>query len=374
MSFTRIKGIGIWVAMLMCVVFLVAVVPGSGKAAQREKIKLRLAAGHPYAPGCFWIVGLEDFFCREAEKRVRERTKYNLEIKSFYGGSVAKLGEALETVQNGLADLGLVLPVFEMAKLEPFNFTFWTPFTTSDMDKALRAALKTIDHFPMFEEILKKYNQKRCGAGHTPQSSYQLITKFPVRTMDDLKGKKLGHGGPMLPWLAALGATSVQATYNEVYTSMDTGVIDGYSMPANVVTGFKIYEVGKYFTNVDFVATVTAFITINLRSWNKLPKDVQDILAEVGNEYSWDIYKRCLADQNAAIDVMKNAGVAIYNLPEKERARWAKTLDDARVAAKAIASCKGHGYPADEIARFYIKTLKEDEGVKFPYPPTLDMK
>ena len=152
---------------------------------------------------------------------------------------------------------------------------------------------------------------------------------------------------------------------------MDTGVIDGYSMPANVVTAYKIYEVGKYFTEVGFGATNAGMVTINLKTWKKLPKEVQNIMLEVGSEYSWDVYNRGQELEKIAYGKMQSAGVTIYKVPEQERARWAKRLNDARVAAKTIASAKKHGYPADEIAKSYIKNL-EEEGYKFPYPPVLE--
>jgi TRAP-type C4-dicarboxylate transport system substrate-binding protein len=291
----------------------------------------------------------------------------------MYGGSLAKLGEVLESVQRGIADVGFVVPPFEMSKLEPFNFPFWIPFTSGDVPMILRTATKTVNHFPLFPETLAKYNQRLIGDAYLTQTSYHLITTFPVKTMEDLKGKKIGHGGPMLPWLAALAATSVQATYNEVYTSIDTGVIDGYSMPANIVSGFKIFEVAKYFTEVNFCGTMAGFLTINLKTWNKLPKEVQDIMIEVGTEYSWDVVKRCLAIQKSAYNTMISNGVSIYKLPEKERARWAKRLNDARVAAKTIADAKKNGFAADKIAAYYIKTM-EGEGYKFPYPPILTLK
>ena len=366
-----------FVSVILAVVSVfvfVAMTPGIGQAADRKVFKLRSVGGHPYAKGCFWIQSQEDFFCREVEKRVRERTdKYEVKFRGMYGGSVCKLGEVLETVQRGIADVGFVATVFEMSKLEPFNFTFWIPFTSGDVPMILRSAIKTVNHFPLFNETLARYNQRLIGNAYLTQTSYHLITNFPVKTMDDLKGKKIGHGGPMLPWLAALGATSVQATYNEVYTSMDTGVIDGYSMPANVVSGFKIFEVGKYFTEVNFCGTMAGILTINLKTWNKLPKEVQDIMIEVGTEYSWDIYKRGQEIQKGAYNTMINKGVSIYKLPEKERARWAKRLNDARVAAKTIADAKKNGFAADKIAEYYIKTL-EDEGYKFPYPPILTLK
>ena len=166
-------------------------------AADREVIKLRVVAGHPYAEGTFWVKSLEDFFCREVEKRVLERTdKYEVQFKGYYGGTVAKLGEVFESVQNGMADIGLVTTVFEMAKLEPINFTFWVPFNTENVEMTLKAYIDTINTFPVFDEMLAKYKQVRLGDMYWPQTSYQLITTFPIRKLEDLKGKKLGHGGP----------------------------------------------------------------------------------------------------------------------------------------------------------------------------------
>jgi len=363
----------IWMAILMVSFFLVMVIPNAGETAERQTIKLRMVAGHPYTPGTYWIKSLDDFFCREAEKRVVEKTQnYKLELKGHYGGTLAKLDDCFETVESGLADIGFQIPIFEMSKLEPFNFSMWTPFTPPEVPKVIKAVDKTINHFPVFNQILTKYKQMRVGSGLFAQPSYQLITKFPVKTKEDLKGKKLGHGGPMLPWLAALGATSVRLSYPDVYTSIDTGVIDGYAMPANVVAGFKIYDVGKYLTKVDFGGTANAgLLTANVNSWKKIPKEVQDILIAVGNDYTWDMAKRGEVAEENAITTMKNAGVTIYPLSQEERARWAKTLDDARVTAKVVAACKANGFPAEEIAGFYLKTLAEDEGYKFPYPLTI---
>jgi TRAP-type C4-dicarboxylate transport system substrate-binding protein len=370
------RSLGTLTAILVCAVFLIILIPNPTEAADRKTFTLRVTAGHPYAAGTFWIRSLEDFFCREVEKRVAERTqKYRLKCKSFYGGSLAKLGEVFETVERGLADIGLVVTVFEMSKIELFNFTYWIPFTTDNMALMLKATIKTIDQFPHFDQNLAKYNQRRVGSAYWVQAPYDLITTFPVKRLEDLKGKKLGHGGPMLPWLAALGATSVQASYNEVYTSMDTGVIDGYSMPANVVTAFKIYEVGKHFTKCALAgANVCGVVTINLRTWNKLPNEVRDILIEVGNEFSWDLHKRNLLAMDTATDVMKEKGVSIYPLHEMERGRWARVLNDAQCAAKTIDNCeKATGYPASDVAVYLTETL-ESEGYKFPYPQSLDLK
>jgi TRAP-type C4-dicarboxylate transport system substrate-binding protein len=375
MKTKRYHSFGILGVILMSVIFLVIMVTSPGKAAERKEILLRAAAGHPCVEACYWVTGLEKFFCPEVEKRVHERTsKYKVVIKPFSGGAVAKHGEILESVQRGIVDIGIPVHVFEMSKLEPFNFTWWIPFSTNDTEKVLRSYIKTINHFSVFEKLLARYNQRRIGHSWWPQSTFQLATDFPIKTIDDLKGKKLAHGGPFLPWLAALGATSVQAPYSEVYTSVDTGVFNGFSMPANVAASLKIYEVAPYFTEVNFLANVTGNLTINLDTWKRLPEEVQKILDDVGDEYAWHLNDRRKFLEAKAYETMKKAGVKVHRLSQKEQARWAKVLDDARVAAKAITACKNNGFPAVDIARFYIKTLTEDEGCKFPYPPTLELK
>ena len=125
----------------LALIVIVANSPAIVEGASRKTINLRVAAGHPYAPGCFWIQSVEDFFCHEVQKRVLERTNdYEVKIKSFYGGALCKLHEVLEGVQGGLTDIGLIFIAFERAKLEPLNFTFWIPNGPTTADYVLKAS------------------------------------------------------------------------------------------------------------------------------------------------------------------------------------------------------------------------------------------
>ena len=262
---------GIALTIFVCAILAVMTMPGIGTAADRKTIKLRVVSGHPLSKGTFWIEGIEGFFIPEVKKRVLERTDgYEVEFKAFYGGTVAKLGEVLETVESGLADIGYVLPLAEMAKIDPYNFNFWVPFSTTDKETVARACIKTVDHFPIFEEVLAKYNQKRLGHTYAIQDSYEIISNVPVKTMEDLKGVKIAHAGSFLPLVAALGATPVQAVYTEIYTSMDTGVFNGFTMPATAAVAFRIHEVGKYFIRPGLGVMQAGIITANKNTLKNL--------------------------------------------------------------------------------------------------------
>jgi TRAP-type C4-dicarboxylate transport system substrate-binding protein len=357
-------------AILACVSLLIMAMSGPGETANRKVIKLRMAAGHPYAAGS-WVRVLEDFFIPEVEKRVFERTKdYKVEIKGFYGGSLAKPGEVLESIESGRVDIGFICLVFELAKFEPHNFCWWCPFTSPDVPQVIRAYEKVIEQFPLFKEIFGKYNQRQVGNALPSLTNYELITNFPVKTLEDLKGKKIAHGGAMIPWLKALGAVGIRSTFNEAYTSIDTGVYQGWAMPVDVAMMFKIHEVAPYTTLVGFGASVVGFVNINLDTWKKLPPEVQQILDEVGSEYTWELYKLNEEIKGSALKTMKKAGSKIYTLPQVERTRWAKVLSEAAVARKAVQKTDAHGYPGTAILKAYIKAL-EEEGYTFPFPPKL---
>ena len=66
---------GMWGAISVSVVFLLTMIPTPGVAAEGKTCKLHCGAGQPYSPVFQFIVSLENYFCRELEKRVVERTE-----------------------------------------------------------------------------------------------------------------------------------------------------------------------------------------------------------------------------------------------------------------------------------------------------------
>lgn len=360
------------ILMVMVSILIISPVFAGGQSEEggREKIVLRMTAGHAYA-SAIWVQTIEDFFIPEVERRVLERTTdYEVDITGYYGGSLAKLGEVLEAVESGTADMGLVHNVFEQSKLEIFNFPWWMPFVSTDNEQAIKAAMAVMEEFPIFEEQLAKYNQKQMGTATNSLAAFELITDFPIKTLEDLKGKKVAHGGSMIPWLEALGAVGVQSTFTDAYTSIDTGVYQGWIMPADSARSFKIYEVAPYYTKVGFGSFVNGYLTINLDTWNSLPPEVQEIIAEVGSEYTWELSKKNVATEEDAIRIMKEAGTTVTSLSDAERSRWAEVLYSAGLAKAAAAKADANGLPGTEVLQAFLDAL-EDEGYVFPYNPEL---
>ena len=335
----------------------------------RKVIKLRCIAGHP-AQAAPWVRVMKSYFVPELKKRVLSETKnYELKIQENYGGSVAALGEVLEAVETGIGDMGMVVWCFDTAKLHPHNATGWFPFTSPDMTMVLKAWRKTWEKFPFLEETLAKYNQKSlafpsCG-------TYQIISTFPIKKLEDMKGHKLANGGPMLPWINAVGSVGVQSRLNEAYNSMQTGVYDGWFSPTSAVVGFKMYEPAPFFTMVDLGSMITQTVTINLDTWKRLPKEVQEIMIQVGRDFEEAEAKELTNDYYKKIVYMATQGTTIRKLSDIERKRFAAAMDKALVADAMAKESEGMGYKqASEMARFYVKALN-DLGYNWPVVPTI---
>jgi TRAP-type C4-dicarboxylate transport system substrate-binding protein len=141
-------------------------------------------------------------------------------------------------------------------------------------------------------------------------------------------------------------------------------------MEPNSVVGFKLYEPAPYYTIAGLGAGFPTIINISLNTWNRLPKEVQDIVVKVGKEYEKVNAEASMNDHKDKIEYIKKHGGKISTLSASERARFAKAMNDALVADKMAKDADKMGFPGSELARFYIKTLS-DLGYKWPIVPTI---
>jgi C4-dicarboxylate-binding protein DctP len=297
---------------------------GSSASAQ-ETIRLRIASGHPAANT--YVNLMQNFFVPEVTKRVAQRTKHKVEFVEGYGGAMVKVADTLEGVQSGIIDIGGYCFCFEPSNLPLHAFQIMVPFGTMSSVKSLQVARAVYDKVPYMSKVFEdKYKQKLIAL--ISDNGYNLGTNFEWNKVADLKGQKIAGAGLNLKWLEFAGATPVQSSLVDAYTSMQTGVYNGWIMFPSGWVNFKLYEVGKYYTEIGFGAITWHGLTINQARWNKLPKEVQDIIAEVAKEY--EAKTGTVNDENypKQIDELKKNGVNVRKLPDEVTMEWAKSLQN----------------------------------------------
>ncbi len=149
-----------------------------------------------------------------------------------------------------------------------------------------------------------------------------LTVKKQINSLEDLKGLKIrGIGEISSRWLEASGASSTYIASPEVYQALATQAIDGAMSGWGTYYDRKWYEAGKYILGETF--NYCMFVTVaNLKKWNELPKEVQDIIMQAGEEaQNWDASVVEQKDEEY-IAQLKGKGIVINQLSDSERERW----------------------------------------------------
>ena len=167
-----------------------------------------------------------------------------------------------------------------------------------------------------------------------------IMSNRPVRTMDDLKGLKIRTMQSKYHMAAfnAFGANATPISYAELYSSLQTGVVDGAEAANTNYFEKKFYEVAPYWGQVGWTI-LTAPLIMSEKKFTSLSADVQQALLEGGNKAAvWEQDYYASVDQGRLDDV-RNAGVSITKLDiapfqkasEKVYAEFLTTDDERRI-------------------------------------------
>jgi len=329
-------------------------------AVRAENIKLRIASGHPAANT--YVNLMQTFFVPEVTKRVAARTKHKVEFIEGYGGAMVKVADTLEGVQSGIIDIGGYNFGFEPSNLPLHPFQVMLPFGTMSPVMSVKIARAVYDKVPYMSKVLEdKFNQQLIAL--IADNGYNLGTSFEWNKVADLKGRKLAGAGLNLKWLEYAGATPVQSSLPEAYTSMQTGVYNGWIMFPSGYVNFKLYEVAKYYTEIDFGAITWHGLTMNKARLAKLPKEVRDIIVQVGREY--EALTGTVNEENypKQMEQLRKAGAIVKRLPESVRVDWANSLK-GWPQEKATELDK-MGLPASQVLKLALEEA-EKLGHKWP--------
>jgi len=325
-----------------------------------EDIKLRIASGHPAANT--YVNLMQNFFVPEVTKRVAARTKHKVEFIEGYGGSMVKVADTLEGVQSGIIDIGGYCFCFEPSNLPLHAFQVMLPFGTMDPETSVKLARAVYDRVPYMSKVFEdKYRQKLLAL--IADNGYNLGTSFEWKTVADLKGRKLAGAGLNLKWLEYAGATPVQSSLPEAYTAMQTGVYNGWIMFPSGWVNFKLYEVGKYYTEIGFGSITWHGLTINQAKFNKLPKDVQAILVEVAKEFEAKTGTVNKENYPKQLDQLRKFGTTVNAVPASVKLEWANSLK-GWPQDKATELDK-QGLPASQVLKLALQEA-EKLGHKWP--------
>ena len=209
---------------------------------------------------------------------VEKRTAGKLSIRIYPGSQLGKDEDVLEQARAG-ANVAVLV---DGGRLAPFVKDFGimgAPYLVDNYDQVLK--LTTSPLFNGWVEKLRTAANLQVLSFDWFQGHRHVLTNVPIKTPADLKGIRLRTpGAPVwLETVRAMGATPTGMPWSEVYSALQTKVIDGAEAQHPAVYGARLYEVVKVITKTEHIYLITGIVTS--RTWyDKLPADQQKILRE----------------------------------------------------------------------------------------------
>lgn len=198
---------------------------------------------------------------------------------------------------------------------------FGLPYLCSDLDG--QAAI-------MREVVLQEGTDMMVPAGIRPLFSFSgsvrhaILNTKPIYTLDDCKGVKMRVPEVSLyvdTW-KNLGANPTTTPWNDVYTAISQGVVDGAEVDPCTIVDSNLQEVTQYYSKTGHISCIN-ILAINEAKWQTIPEEYQEIILNVGAEVQEEqVEARKVADAEA-IKVMEEAGVVVNELDAGEYEKMA---------------------------------------------------
>lgn len=262
----------------------------------------------------------------EFAKLVEERTEGRIKIEVHAGGTLGAHKEVLQALQMGAIDMTRTpLPnvVDTGVKNVPLKL-FSLPFLFRNFEHAW-----TVMRGAVGNEMLDGINQsgvKIKALGYMIADDRNMFTtKKGISRLDDFKGMKIRvqQSDIYMDMVRALGASPTPISFGELYSALQTGVVDGAENPLKGYANSKFYEVSKHFTYSHHMAEPTVVLISDV-TWNRIAESDREILrrsvVDAGKYFEKIIGER----REGYISELKKANVVFHEVEDFDK--WVQAM------------------------------------------------
>lgn len=268
--------------------------------------------GYPTSQGAYYFADL-----------VRERTDGRIKVLVYVNAELGREGDVITQMQYGGIDFARV-SLSQLTDVDEKLNVLQLPFLYNDADSMWNVLDGTIgDDFLKDVEQYGIVGLSWYDAG--ARSFY--TTNQPIRTVEDLKGLRIRvqQSDMMIDMVEELGATAVPLSYEEVYSALELGKIDGAenNWPSYEDTGH--YRVAKYFCT-DEHTRIPEMQLCSANTWSLLSKEDQDIIrecAELSAEYERNLWQE---REKESSEKAREGGVIVNEISATEKQRFREKM------------------------------------------------
>lgn len=313
----------------------IAIVLAGAPTVAQQKLILKASDVHP--AGYPTVVAVEDL-----GKKLEKATNGRVTVAMYPSMQLGGEKEAIEQAQVGAiafarVSVGALGPVID--DLNVFNLPYVFRNTTH---------MQNVIDGPIGQDLLDKVTNSGkgliglCWMDAGARNFYN--TKKPIKTMADLKGLKVRvMGNPMFVDMAnSMGGNGVAMGYDQVFSALQTGVVDGAENNPPSFVFDNHYQVAKFYT-IDEHLIVPEMLVFSKKIWDTMSRDEQAALMKFSKEAQQEERKLWAEYEKQAMDKAKAAGIQIIEVSDADK----KAFQDA---VKPVWDKYGPKY-ADTIKR-----------------------
>jgi TRAP-type C4-dicarboxylate transport system substrate-binding protein len=292
-----------------------------------------------------------DIFVAE---ELTKRTNGKIKVTMYHGGALGKSTEMIDLVGEGAIEIGNFSSGYNFARL-PMQAFFGVPIVMEDAamaGKLMRAAAATQTKM---QDDWKKNNLHPFNFRGLPP--YRLISKQPVKKLEDLKGLRVRTFGKTSPKMfESLGAVPVNMTVGEAYEGLQRGNVDAVFLPWAGMYVYKLHEVAKYISDINFGADGCYVSYLNMDLWHSWPENLKKLFNEIVTE------AELMSDQVVAgidkklLGAMVEAGAELVHF--EDQAKLVDSVPDPIGLVEAEVAAVGGDYK--EAAKKYADFLRAE--------------
>jgi tripartite ATP-independent transporter DctP family solute receptor len=281
-----------------------------GTAAAQQKQVFKASDVHP--AGYPTVEAIE-----RMGKKLEQATGGRLSVQVYAAMQLGGEKEAIEQAQVGALQLarvsvGALGPVVD--DLNVFNLPFLFR-NTAHMQKVIDGEIGQ----ELLDKVTNNPNTRLVGLCWMDAGARSMYdTKKSIKTIDDLKGLKVRvMGNPMfVDMMNALGGNGVAMGYDQVFSALQTGVVDGAENNPPSFVFDNHYQVAKHYTMTEHLI-VPEILVFSRRTWDGLSKDDQALVKKVGREAQAEERTLWVAYEKKAFDKMKEANIEVVQVADK---------------------------------------------------------
>ena len=242
-------------------------------------------------------------------------------FKEYWAGQLHGVNAGFDACKSGMTDITQAYVLLHSNRFDLFN--------VGEMPFAFRDPLVGA---MVMEELYPKYFKKEYEKQGVYLASYPainqgagIISKKPVRKLEDLKGLKVLTGGGIISEsFKMLGVRPVAVAPSELFSSLQTGIIDAVCTGKGMVIPRQFQEVAKYYIELD-VSMIGIAYCMNKKTFDGLQPPLKKQLYGLLREANYIMTRKYLTLDDDADQELRKAGVEIIRLPAEDYAR-AKTM------------------------------------------------